>query len=315
MKGLTKTIVAIALVTTLIATMGMSAMAAATYTTKTTYQANGKISVEANATGLEEGDIVTYVATTDATDVNENTIVYINQAEADSEGKASFTYTTSVTNIDADMFFGGSKENTRVAAKHADDYVITVTVNGTEAGSVYAAQQAEGAGVVIRKFDLSGIANFSAVEITSVAFGKKAIADFCVAADTLIVSTDAINESGTLAITTTAAPKFTAPKISGTTKVTDAGNLIAVAKAPAGKQFGIVVYTTEQKPTITAHTYTQDKGLLVLPALGKNVEGIYAVEVEAIKEFIGDKFNVAAYAFNGTEAELSDLVKSITIAE
>ena len=87
MKGLTKTIVALVLVMTLVATMGMSAMAAGNYSTKTTYQANGQIKVEAKAMGLEAGDIVTYVATTDAADVNENTIVYINQAEADKDGK------------------------------------------------------------------------------------------------------------------------------------------------------------------------------------------------------------------------------------
>ena len=89
MKGLTKTLVALVLVMTLVATMGISAMAA-NYSTKTVYQANGKISVEANATDLEEGAIVTYVATPDEANVNENTIVYINQAEADENRAAQF---------------------------------------------------------------------------------------------------------------------------------------------------------------------------------------------------------------------------------
>ena len=303
MKGLTKTIVALVLVMTLVATMGMSAMAAS-YSTKTTYLKDGMISVEANASVLNPGDIVTYVATTDASDVNENTIVYINQAEADENGTAQFKYTTKVTNINASMFFGGSTESTRQEAKHADDYVINVTVNGTEAGTVYAAKQAADAGVVIRKFDLSSIANFSAVEITEVKFGDEIIADFAVASKTLIVSTDKINANGTLAITTTGAPEFVAPKISATTAVTAEGNLVAVAKALVGEKFGIVLYKGEI-PTITSNEVVTADDYVVLPALGKNVDGIYAVEVENVAEFLAGEFNVAAYAFNGEAAVVS----------
>ena len=90
-----------------------------------------------------------------------------------------------------------------------------------------AAKQAADAGVVIRKFDLSSIANFSAVEITEVKFGDEIIADFAVASKTLIVSTDKINANGTLAITTTGAPEFVAPKISATTAVTAEMSLVA----------------------------------------------------------------------------------------
>lgn len=316
MKGLTKTIVALALVMTLIATMGMSAMAEQTpsYSTKTTYQADGKISVEANATNLAEGDIVTYVATTDATDVNKNTIVYINQAEVKTgETGVTFNYTTEVTNINASMFFGGSKENTRQEATAVGGFNVTVRI-GSKEKTISVNKQANENTVVIRKFDLSGFTDFSAKDITGVTFEDQTINDFCADATTLMVSTNLINKAGVLEIKTKDAVAFEKPRISATTKVVD-GDLIAVAKAPAGKKFGIVVYTGE-KPTTLTHAYTETTGLLVLPALGKNVEGIYAVEVEDIVEFIGDKsFNVAAYAFDGTKAELSDLVKSITIAE
>lgn len=310
MKGLTKTIVALVLVMTLVATMGMSAMAAS-YSTKTTYLKDGMISVEANASVLNPGDIVTYVATTDASDVNENTIVYINQAEADETGTAQFKYTTKVTNINASMFFGGSTESTRQEAKHADDYAINVTVNGTEAGTVYAAKQATDAGTVIRKFDLASIASFSAVEITEVKFGDEIIADFAVAATTLIVSTDKINADGTLAIKTTGAVEFVAPKISGTTAV-EAGNLVAVAKAPAGEKFGIVLYKTDV-PEITVSEVKEGTDYVVLPALGKNVDGIYAVEVEAVSEILAAPFNVKAYAFDGDKCMFSDA--AVTIAQ
>lgn len=310
MKGLTKTLVALVLVMTLVATMGISAMAA-DYSTKTVYQAEGKISVEANATGLTEGNIVTYVATTDANDVNENTIVYINQAEADEDGNATFTYTTSVTNINASMFFGGSTEATRKAAKADGDYAITVTVNGNEAGTVYAAEQAADAGVVIRKFNLSGIANLSAAGIQSVSFNKEEIEDFAVAATTLIVSTDKINAAGTLDIVTTDAQEFTAPKISAATAV-KGGNLIAVAKAPAGEKFGIVIYKNEV-PAITANEVVEGEDFIVLPALGKNVDGIYAVEVEAIAEVLAAPFNVKAYAFDNATCVFSEA--AVNVAE
>ncbi len=309
MKGLTKTIVALALVITVLATMGMSAMAAS-YSTKTTYQADNKVSVEANATGLLKGDIVTYVATTDEEDVNENTIVYINQEEADEDGNAQFTYTTEVTNINASMFFGGSTESSRVEATHTDDYVITVTVNGEEAGTTYAAEQAEDAGVVIRKFDLTNVVSLTGVKVTGVKFNGDAINDYCADATTLIVSTGIINGNGTLDITIDAeAAEFVAPKISSTT-AKSGDNLVAVAKAVSGGKFGIVLYT-DTKPTAFTHavndTYATD-GYLVLPALGKNVDGIYAVELEAYADYLGATVNVAAYALNGTTCVLSDAV-------
>ena len=303
MKGLTKSIVALALVITVLATMGMSALAA-DYSTKTIYQAEGKISVEANATGLQEGDIVTYVATTDEADVNENTIVYINQDEADAEGKAKFTYTTEVTNINASMFFGGSKENTRVEAKHAEDLVINVTVNGEAKGTVYAAKQETEDLVVIRKFDLSGMADFSAVEITGVEFAEAVIEDFAVAGATLIVSTDKINANGTLAITTTAAPDFIEPKISATTAV-EGANLVAVAKAPAGEKFGIVLYKDGAQVVIDGTVKTEDD-YVVLPALGKNVDGIYAIELQGFAEYLAAPFMVKAYAYDGTDYVMSE---------
>ena len=314
MKGLTKSIVALALVVAVLATMGMSAMAEKAYSTKTIYQADNKISVEAKAAGLEPGDIVTYVATTDEADVNENTIVYINQDEADAEGKAKFTYTTEVTNINASMFFGGSTENTRQSATAEGGFNVTVKI-GEKQKDVSVLEQADENTVVVRKFDLSDFADFSAKDIVAVTFEGTPIAEnaFCVDATTLMVSTNLINKAGVLEITTKEAAAFEKPRISDTTEVKE-GNLIAVAKAPAGKQFGIVVYTGEVKPTITSHAYTQETGLLVLPALGKNVEGIYAVEVEAIEEFIGSKtFNVAAYAYDGTGYVMSD--KAVTIAE
>ena len=305
MKGLTKSIVALALVVAVLATMGMSAMAATgTYSTKTIYQAEGKISVEAKAAGLEPGDIVTYVATTDEADVNENTIVYINQDEADENGAAQFTYTTEVTNINASMFFGGSKENTRVAAKHADDLEISVTVTGGATGKVYAAKQAADAGEVIRKFDLSGIANFSAIKITKVEFDGAEIEKFAVADTTLIVSTDKINANGTLAITTDAAPQFTAPKISATTAVKD-GNLVAVAKAPAGEKFGIVLYQEGAEVVIDGEVKTESK-YVVLPALGKNVDGIYAIELQGFAEYLAAPFMVKAYAYDGADYVMSE---------
>lgn len=306
MKGLTKTIVALALVVAVLATMGMSAMAAqvGAYSTKTIYQADNKVSVEANASGLEEGDIVTYVATTDETDVNEKTIVYINQAEADGDGKAQFTYTTDVTNINASMFFGGSREESRVGAEHAEDLAIKVVVGSESVGTFYAAKQAKDDLVVIRKFDFSGIADFSAAEITKVEFDGTEIQNFCVDATTLMVSTNIINKAGTLTITTTDATDFVAPKISGTTKLEN-DTLIAVAKAPVGEKFGIVLYKDNADVVIDGGVKTA-ADYVVLPALGKNVAGIYAVELQGVKEYLAAPFNVKAYAYDGSTYVLSD---------
>ena len=313
MKGLTKSIVALTLVITVLATMGMSAMAAS-YSTKTTYLAGDKVSVVANATEVTPGAIVTYVATTDANDVNEGTIVYINQAEADEDGKAEFSYTTSVTNINAAMFFGGSTEDTRVAAEHADDYVITVAINGVAAETkTYAAQQAVDAGPVIRKFDLTDIASLAGVKVTGVEFNNTAIEDFCADATTLMVSTELINADGVLNILTAEDAEFVAPKISETT-AKDGENLVAVAKAVSGDKFGIVLYKGE-KPAITSNEVVTTADYVVLPALGKNVAGIYAVELQGFAEFLKAPFNVAAYAYNKTADAYEISEKAVAIAE
>ncbi len=303
MKGLTKTIVALALVMTLVATMGISAMAAGNYTTKTVYQAEGKISVEANATGLQEGDIVTYVATTDEANVNENTIVYINQAEADKDGKASFTYTTDVTNIDAAMFFGGSTEDTRVAADEEAGYAINVTVNDEFVATVNVPEQ-ETTEAVIRKFELPS-AIFAGVKVTGVTFENEAIGAFAADADTLMVSTNLIKENGTLNIIAEETAEFIDPKISASTAVVG-NNLVAVAKAVSGSKFGIVMFKGTA-PASFEHKPTEDKAnnFVVLPALGKNADGIYAVELEGYAEFIGADVKVAAYAFNGEKVVVS----------
>lgn len=308
MKGLTKSIVALALVIAVLATMGMSAMAEKAYSTKTIYQADNKISVEAKAAGLEPGDIVTYVATTDEADVNENTIVYINQDEADAEGKAKFTYTTEVTNINASMFFGGSTENTRQSATAEGGFNVTVKI-GENQKVVSVLEQADENTVVVRKFDLSGIANFSAADITEVKFNGATIGDFAVADTTLIVSTDKINADGTLAITTKTPVEFADPKISTTTKLEN-NTLVAVAKAPAGEKFGIVLYKDGAQVVIEGTVKTEDN-YVVLPALGKNVDGIYAIELQGVNEYLAAPFNVKAYAYNGTEYKMSENVVAI----
>ena len=310
MKGLTKTLVALVLVMTLVATMGMSAMAAASYSTKTVYQGLDKISVEAKATGLESGAIVTYVATTNASNINESTIVYLNQKEADANGNAQFTYTTDITKINASMFFGGSTEETKKPATATGVNAIEVKVDGVAAGTVYAAQQANASDVVIRKFDLSGKVNFSATAIESVTFNGTEITKFAVSDDTLIVSTSAINAAGTLAITTKGAT-FVKPQINNATAVT-AGKLVAVAKAPVGGEFGIVIYTGNTAPEISSNEVVEVKdNYVVLPALGKNIEGIYAVEVEGIANVLAAPFNVKAYAYNGSDYQLSDAAVEI----
>lgn len=306
MKGLTKTLVALVLVMTLVATMGISAMAAE-YSTKTVYQAEGKISVVAKATDLTAGDIVTYVATTDEENVNENTIVYINQAEADEDGNATFTYTTSVTNIDAAMFFGGSTEASRVAANEEKGYAIEVKINGGDTiETVYALEQDANADEVIRKFEFTAI-NFAGKIVSGVEFNGEAIEAFAADADTLMVSTDLINADGVLNILTDDdAATFVAPIISEKTAAVN-GDLVAFAQAASGSKFGIVLYKNEA-PASFAHDVVVEDDYVVLPALGKNVKGIYAVELQGYAEYLGADVNVAAYAFDGANVVVSEAV-------
>lgn len=307
MKGLTKTIVAIALVTTLIATMGMSAMAAATYTTKTTYQADGKISVEANASGLEAGDIVTYVATTDATDVNENTIVYINQAEVET-GKTSvkFNYSTEITNINASMFFGGSTENERKGAT-AEGYELNVAIAGKDTVKVIVPEQ-NTEDEIIRKIEL-GSDLLAGMKVKSLEIGDIVIHDgFAADADTIIVKTNAINKDDlTLTVNAVKAEDMRVSIGKGTTK--DENNITAYAKAINGDSFGVVIYAKDvdvNKLTYGSEVVADaEKKYVILPALGKNADGVYGVELQGYSEWISDPAFVKAYAVSGDTFNLS----------
>ena len=327
MKGLTKTIVALVLVITVLATMGMSAMAAqvGTYSTKTTYKADGQISVTATASNLEEGDIVTYVATTDASDVNENTIVYINQAEVETGNtEATFEYTTPVTNIDAAMFFGGSKEETRVEVDGLDadsdilGYDLTVKFVGAEKDDVVVTvpEQENGVTSVIRKIEL-GVDVLAGLKVTSLTIGETSITDgFAADADTIIVNTNLINAAGlTMTVNCEAADNLP-PVMGDETKKVD-GTITAYAKAPAAERFGVVMYTNsglDVESVITKHEVIEgeNKSYVVLPALGKNVNGIYSVELQSYTDWLADgTVYVKAYAFDGTTATVSEVAKEL----
>lgn len=327
MKGLTKTIVALALVIAVLATMGMSAMAeqVGTYSTKTTYKADGQISVTAKASNLEEGDIVTYVATTDASDVNEKTIVYINQAEVETgKTEATFEYTTPVTNIDASMFFGGSKEETRVEVDGVDTdsdilgYDLIVKFEGAEIDEVLVTvpEQETGVTSVIRKIEL-GSDVLAGLKVTSLAIGTEAITDgFAADADTIIVNTGLINATG-LTMTVNCAKADDLPPVMGfETQLVD-DTITAYAKAPAAKRFGVVMYTNSEldvEAVITKHEVIEDenKSYVVLPALGKNVDGIYSVELQDYTDWLTEGIvYVKAYAFDGTAATVSALAKEL----
>ena len=105
-KKFAKRVVAIAAITTMLCAMCISASAAATYNSTTTYY-NGldKIQVNTSVSGLTANDEVTYLAyevaagaASTAFDPETSTIVYVNQYTA-SGTTATFSYVTDTTNV------------------------------------------------------------------------------------------------------------------------------------------------------------------------------------------------------------------------
>lgn len=301
MRGLKTAVSVVAAASLLVSSM--SAMAAS-YTTKTTYKANGKIAVQAKATGLNEGDVVTYVATT-SDNVTEDSVVYLNQGKADTTGNVTFNYTTDVTNIDASMFFGGSTESTKQAASE-EGYTITVKVG--ENTETVVVPEYDNAGTVIRKISLNNI-SLSGKKVTGISFEGAAISEYAANADTIVLYTDAINRNGTLTVTAEEDTEAFSKPVLGSVAAIDAnGNLTVAAKAVSGSTFGIVLYKDSEPSVSAPATASFGTNQIVLPALGKNAEGIFAIVYEGLTTDLTDYtgWNVKAYALNGGTVEYSD---------
>ena len=81
-------------------TMSLSAFAAPSITGGTSYTGDGDVTVTTNVTGAVAGEEVAYlVYKSDMTPATDGAILYIDQKQADSEGKATFTFTATKNDV------------------------------------------------------------------------------------------------------------------------------------------------------------------------------------------------------------------------
>ncbi|MBO5098655.1 MAG: hypothetical protein J6C16_00645 [Clostridia bacterium] len=222
------------------------------------------------------------------------------------------------------MFFGGSKEETRVEVDGVDadsnilGYNLTVVLTdgtGTDSVTVVVPEQETTDLEVVRKIEL-GSDFLAGRKITDIKVGETPVDAYAADADTIIVKTDLINEEGLTMTVTYDAETALSPVMGVETKKVD-GTITAYAKAPAAKRFGVVMYTNQAldvATVITRHEVIEDanKAYVVLPALGKNVDGIYSVELQDYTDWLTEgTVYVKAYAFDGTAATVSALAKEL----
>ena len=290
-KRIFKVASALALVVALLVSTGVVSFAA-TYTTTTTYKNQDTIEVTATASGLDAGDMATYVAYNNDS-FNEANAVYIDQATADGENDVEFTYQTSSDNVKATVKFGGSTES---AARDAaiEGYTVNVTVNGEAKGSVIVHE------VDMDTYDSDYLAREIPVAIPageavdSVKVNDVAVDVWYVKDGVVVIYSNVILADANVAITTKAA---TAKVVLGTVKA-EAGKITAFARATCADDadYGIIIGGDATLTNAVAWNAAENYETAVkLPALGLGNDGGFCVEVEDTAIVAGD-YKVAAYA-------------------
>ena len=269
---------------------------AANYTTTTKYLNQNTIEVTSTASGLEEGDMATYVAYNDT--FSEANAVYIDQATANGTDDVTFKYQTNSDNVKATVKFGGSKEEAAQDATFTG-YAVNVTVDGADAGVVRVPE-------VDADYDSEYLAREIPVAIEagkavkSVKVNGEEVAVWYVKDGVVVIYSNVILADANVEITTDAAK---ATVMLGTVKA-EAGKITAFAKATcaADTEYGILIGGTDVEGAKNWNEASDYSTTVKLPALGMGNDGGYCVEVEDEAIVAGD-IVVAAYAGTAVDAE------------
>lgn len=265
---------------------------AATYTTTTTYLNQDTIEVTSVASGLESGDMATYVAYNND-GFNEANAVYIDQATANETGEVSFTYQTSSDNVKATVKFGGSTE-TEAKDAEFEGWTISVQVDDGAAVSTQVAKKAAEYPdeYLVREIE-AVIPAGKAIE--QVALNGEAIDVWYAKDGSIFVCTPALAEGDEIVITTKEAA---AEVVLGTVKSDAANTVTAFAKATCAQDadYGIIIGGDATLADAKAWNEADNYATAVkLPALGMGEDGGFCVEVEDAA-FAQGTYKVAAYA-------------------
>lgn len=265
---------------------------AATYTTTTTYLNQDTIEVTSVASGLESGDMATYVAYNND-GFNEANAVYIDQATANGTDDVVFTYQTDADNVKATVKFGGSTE-TEAKDAEFEGWTISVKVDDGEAVSTQVAKKAADYPdeYLVREIE-AVIPAGKAIE--QVALNGEAIDVWYAKDGSIFVCTPELAEGDAIVITTKDAA---AEVVLGTVKSDAANTVTAFAKATCAQDadYGIIIGGDATLAGAKAWNEADDYATAVkLPALGMGEDGGFCVEVEDAA-FAQGTYKVAAYA-------------------
>jgi len=265
---------------------------AATYTTTTTYLNQDTIEVKSVASGLQSGNMATYVAYNND-GFNEANAVYIDQATAGEDGTVEFVYQTNSDNVKATVKFGGSTE-TEAQDATFEGWTISVQVDDGAAVETQVAKAAEDYSddYLVREIEAVIPTGKAIDEVTL----NSEVIDVWYAKDgSIFVCTPKLAEGDAIVIKTKAAA---AEVVLGTVKSDVADTVTAFAKATCAQDadYGILIGGDATLTNAKAWNEADDYATAVkLPALGMGADGGFCVEVEDTA-FAQGTYKVAAYA-------------------
>lgn len=291
-KRIFKVVSALALTVALMVSTGVVSFAAE-YTTTTTYINQNTIEVTSVASGLEKGDMATYVAYNNGSFSEENA-VYIDQATANGTDNVVFTYQTDSDNVKATVKFGGSTEDSAQEAE-IEGWTIYVQVDDGEAEKQTIAKKADEYSDTYLVREIEAVIPQGAA-IDAVELNDEAIDVWYAKDGSVFVCTPTIKDGDTIVIKT----KEAAAEVKIGTVKAEVGKITAFAKATCAQDadYGIIVGTSDIASATTYADWNTAENYetpVKLPALGMGDDGGFCVEVEDTA-IVAGTYNVAAYA-------------------
>ena len=304
-------------------TMSLSAFAAPSITGGTSYTGDGDVTVTTNVTGAVAGEEVAYlVYKSDMTPATDGAILYIDQKQADSEGKATFTFTATkndVINATGSTVKVGTSSTannsdlTDTATLKVNDFTITYSSVGNgkayaivdsatdETGTVTTSGEVTFAVTADPGYKLAGVTkNGTAVDGLTLTDN---LVTLTVAANDVIAFTFAEKTESEEAVSATTSAN------GGAVSFTENANNSAFARGKAAgsiKEAGMFISANQaalvaQKASNSANIVTGTAKIGKFIALALGSDGSFAIE---LKEDMTSEFKPADYEAFITSADM-----------
>lgn len=312
--------------------LSTSAFAEVTTSTTTKYgDADGKIKVTTNVTGAEAGSKLTYLAFKNTNNKLENLksseIVYVDQVTLGSNvNDYTFTYTTNDTNISSKVLVGGSSLTSPVNDSVLG-YVIINDDSGTEIakGSIISGGSEKIESDILYKVELNKACNIKSIKAIK---GNSEVGDalcFIGSAKEMWISGSLLKEGSATVITAEMEENSSVTTLGiNTSTYTESGDSCAAISVygqviGSPDSFGVIISRSEiNTSSITPAVWSADAELdtdsvMAFPALGRNVEGGYVVQI-ADDGLKGHTVYACAYSYSGDTYTFGD-VKNVSVSQ